>query len=252
MFESLASCFTFRCSASLNMTRIAVTFALPAESSEFLRRLGNKSRADRIGISIVRGTIAHRSIEVIHTGVGENVCRQRVGKFLENQQFDFLISTGFAGSLNHELQVNDLFIAKNFSKMDLKHAQLSLSNVSVHAANMLTVPALIDSSEERERIARESGAAAVDMETEFIARACTAHGIPLLAVRVITDTPTQPFPAPPSVLFDIQQQRTHIAMLARFFLARPTRMPGLIQFARRIARARKTLSNALVRLVRDL
>ena len=252
MFESLASCFTFRCSASLNMTRIAVTFALPAESSEFLRRLGNKSRADRNGISIVRGTIAHRSIEVIHTGVGENVCRQRVGKFLENQQFDFLISTGFAGSLNHELQVNDLFIAKNFSKMDLKHAQLSLSNVSVHAANMLTVPALIDSSEERERIARESGAAAVDMETEFIARACTAHGIPLLAVRVITDTPTQPFPAPPSVLFDIQQQRTHIAMLARFFLARPTRMPGLIQFARRIARARKTLSNALVRLVRDL
>ena len=47
---------------------IAVTFALPAESSEFLRRLGNKSRANRNGISIVRGTIGHRSIEVIHTG----------------------------------------------------------------------------------------------------------------------------------------------------------------------------------------
>ncbi len=80
---------------------IAVTFALPAESSEFLRRLGNKSRADRNGVSIVRGTIGHRSIEVIHTGVGENICRERIGKFLENQQFDFLISAGFAGSLNH-------------------------------------------------------------------------------------------------------------------------------------------------------
>ena len=224
---------------------IAVTFALPAESSEFLRRLGNKSRADRNGISIVRGTIDHRSIEVIHTGVGENICRERIGKFLENQQFDFLISAGFAGSLNHELQVNDLLVAKNFSTLDLKHAQSSLSNVSIHVANMLTVPALIDSSEERERIARESGASAVDMETEFIARACAAHGIPLLALRVITDTPTQPFPAPPSVLFDIQQQRTHIAVLAKFFLAHPRRMPGLIQFAKRIARARKTLSNAL-------
>ena len=233
------------------MTRIAVTFALPAESSEFLRRLGNKSRADRNGISIVRGTIDHRSIEVIHTGVGENICRERVGKFLENQQFDFLISAGFAGSLNHELQVNDLLVAKNFSTVDLKRVQ-SLSNVSIHAANMLTVPALIDSSEERERIARESGASAVDMETEFIARACVAHGIPLLALRVITDTPTQPFPAPPSVLFDIQRQRTHIAALAKFFLAHPRRMPGLIQFARRISRARKILSNALVRIVRDL
>ena len=111
---------------------IAVTFALPAESSEFLRRLGNKSRADRNGISIVRGTIDHRSIEVIHTGVGENICRERIGKFLENQQFDFLISAGFAGSLNHELQANDLLVAKNFSTLDLKHAQSSLSNVSIH------------------------------------------------------------------------------------------------------------------------
>ena len=82
---------------------IAVTFALPAESSEFLRRLGNKSRADRNGVRVVRGTIGHRSIEVIHTGVGENSCKERIGKFLENQQFDFLISAGFAGSLDDQL-----------------------------------------------------------------------------------------------------------------------------------------------------
>jgi nucleoside phosphorylase len=229
---------------------IAVTFALPAESSEFLRRLGNRSRANKNGISIVRGTIGHRSIEVIHTGVGEKICKRRIGRFLENQQFDFLISAGFAGSLNHDLQVNDLLVAKNFSTLDLKHA--SLSNVSIYAANMLTVRALIDSSEERERIAHESGASAVDMETEFIARACAAHDIPLLALRVITDTPTQPFPAPPHVLFDIQQQRTHLAALAKFLLVHPRRMPGLIQFAKRIGRARKILSNALVRIVPDL
>jgi nucleoside phosphorylase len=232
------------------MTQIAVTFALPAESSEFLRRLGNKSRANRNGIKIVRGTIGHRAIEVIHTGVGKNACKERVRRFLENQRFDFLISAGFAGSLNHELQVNDLLVAKNFSTVDLKHA--SLSNVSVYAANMLTVPALIDSSDERERLARESQASAVDMETEFIARACALHSIPLLALRVITDTPTEPFPAPPSVLFDIQRQRTHFALLAKFFLAHPRRMTGLVQFAKRIARARKTLSNALVRIVHDL
>src|SRR5215208_7972170 len=128
---------------------IAVTFALPAESSEFLRLLGNKSRANRNGVSVIRGTIGHRSIEVIHTGVGEKICRQRIGKFLENQQFDFLISAGFAGSLNHELQINDLLVAKNFLTLDSKRARSSLSNVSTHVADMLTVPALIDSSEER-------------------------------------------------------------------------------------------------------
>ena len=229
---------------------IAVTFALPTESSEVLGQLGNRSRAKRNGISIVRGTIGHRSIEVIHTGVGENICRQRIERFLENQQFDFLITAGFAGSLNHELQVNDLLVAKNFSTVDPKHP--SLSNVSIYAADILTVPALIDSGEERERIAHESGASAVDMETEFIARACATHNTPLLALRVITDTPTQPFPAPPRVLFDIQRQRTPIIVLAGFFLAHPRRMPALVQFAKRIARARKILSNALVRIVPDL
>jgi adenosylhomocysteine nucleosidase len=231
---------------------IAITFALPAESSEFLSRLNAKSRFDRNGIRTIRGTIDDREVEVMHTGVGEKVCRGRLRKFVDDQKFEFLVSAGFAGSLNHELRVNDLLVAKNFSTVDLKHAQFSLSNVSVHAANVLTVPALIDSSEERERIARESGASAVDMETEFIARACAAHGIPLLSLRVITDTPNQPFPAPSSVLFDIQQQRTHIAVLARFFLAHPNRVPGLVQFARRIARARKTLADALVEVVRTM
>jgi nucleoside phosphorylase len=234
------------------MTRIAVTFALRSESSEFLRRLGNKSRVDRNGLRIVRGTIDHRSIEVIHTGVGERSCKQRIGKFLQDQQFDLLITAGFAGSLNHQLQVNDLFFARNFSTLDRKRAHSSLSNVSIYAANMLTVPGLIDSSEERERIARESGASAIDMETEFIARACAIHGIPLLALRVITDTPTQPFPAPPSVLFDVQQQRTHIGALAKWLLTHPKRIPGLVQFARRIARARTILTNALVEIARSI
>ncbi len=234
------------------MTSIAVTFALPAESSEFLALLGDKSRADRNGISIVRGTIGHLPIEVIHTGIGENLCRQRIGVLLENQRFDFLISAGFAGSLNNELQVNDLLIAKNFSTVDLKDVQSSLSNVSITAVNMLTVPGVIDSSEEREKIARESGAAAVDMETAFIACACATYGIPLLSLRVITDTPQEPLPAPPSVLFDVQRQRTHIAAFAKFFLGHPTRIVGLVQFARRIARARTILTNALVEIARTI
>jgi len=234
------------------MTTIAVTFALPAESSEFLRRLGNKTRADRNGISIIRSTIDGRAIEILHTGVGKSICRERIGKFLENQQFAFLISAGFAGALNYELQVNDVSVAKNFSTIDLKQAQSLLSPVLIHPIDLLTVPAVIDSSEERERIARESGAAAVDMETEFIAHACAAYGIPLLSLRVITDTPGEPFPAPAHVLFDIAKQRTNLAKLATFFLTHPNRVPRLVQFARGITRARKILASALVAVVREL
>jgi len=234
------------------MTNIAVTFALPAESSQFMRRLRNKSRADRNGISVVRGMINDRTVEVVHTGVGEKICRERIERFLADELFHILISTGFAGALSNRLHVNDLLLAQNFSTVDLKQAQESLSALSVHAADLLTLPAPIDSREERERIARESGAAAVDMETEFIARACATHAVPLLSLRVVTDTPLESFPAPPNVLFDIEKQRTHMAALATFFLANPNRILRLVQFAKRIARARKTLSKALIQVVHEL
>ena len=231
---------------------IAVTFALPEESSEFLRRLRDKSHADRDGTATIRGKIGDREVEVLHTGVGERVCRQRLGKFLGNQQFDFLISTGFAGALNDELQVGDLLVAKNFSTVDLTEKRSSVSRLPVHIADLFTAPALSDSSDERTEIARTTGAAAVDMETEFIARACAAHAIPLFSLRVITDTPREPFPAPAHVLFDVATQRTNLPKLAAFFLIHPNRIPGLLQFARKIARARKTLVDALVAIVREL
>jgi nucleoside phosphorylase len=229
---------------------IAVTFALPTESSGFLARLSDKSRADRNGIRIIRGTLNDREIEVFHTGVGEKVCRKRVGKFLEDQEFEFLISAGFAGALNNELRAGDLLLARNFLTLDLSSGQ-SFPSFSIHQADLLTLPGLIDSSDERNEIARSTGAAAVDMETEFIARACAEHGIPLLSLRVITDTPYEPFPAPPTVLFDIERQRTHLLKLVRFFLIRPQRLPRLIQFARRILHARETLADALVQIVRE-
>src|SRR2546428_13980 len=125
---------------------IAVTFALPAESREFLRSLTNKSRADRNGVRTVRGKIDDRTIEVLHTGVGERVCRQRVGKFLSatgrirpgdhDQNFDYLISAGFAGALNDELQLGDLLLAKNFSTLRLEE-NFSVSTLLIHFARRI-------------------------------------------------------------------------------------------------------------------
>jgi len=231
---------------------IAVTFALPAESKEFLRHLNNKSPTDYNGIKTIRGKIDDRAIEVLYTGVGETVCQQRVGKFLQGQQFDCLISTGFAGALTDKVQAGDLLLAKNFSTVDLSERRSLFSSFPIHIAELLTVPALIDSSEERYKLALVSGAAAVDMETEFVARACAAHAVPLLSLRVISDTPREPFPIPTKVLFDIKQQRTRILKLATFLLAHPNRLPRLIKFARSIVQARKTLANALVTVLRSI
>jgi adenosylhomocysteine nucleosidase len=225
---------------------IAVTFALPAESSGFLHRLHNRTRSDRNGAATIRGKIDNRAIEIFHTGVGEKVCRQRMVRFLQDRQLDCLISAGFAGALTDQLDVGDLLLAQNFSTAELGKARSLLINLPIHVANLLTVPSMIDSNEERNKIARATGAAAVDMETEYIARACAEHGVPLLSLRVISDTPRQRFPAPAHVLFNIERQRTSVVRLVLYLLRHPTRLRGLIRFMSQITRARESLTKALV------
>ena len=230
---------------------IAVTFALPAESSAFLSRLGNKSRSDRHDIKTIRGEIDDRTIEVLHTGVGEELCRQRMASFLQDRQFDCLISAGFAGALNDKLRAGDLLLAENFSTVELNAMRSGLGSSLIHRANLLTVTSIIDSIEERQKIAQTTGALAVDMETEFIARACAEHGIPLLSLRAITDTPRESFPAPAKVLFDLERQRTSMMKLALHLSKHPGAIPRLIVFARRVARARSTLATALVSILQN-
>ena len=229
---------------------IAVTFALPAESRKFLRSLSNKYRTDRSSILTFRGNLDNRTIEVLHTGVGETVCRQRMAVFLQDRQFDYLISAGFAGALNDKLCVGDLLLAKNLSTIELPGARSVISSLQIHVADLLTIPSMIDSPKERKRMAQNTGATAADMETEFIARACAERALPLLSLRVISDTPTEPFPAPAQVLFDIAKQRTDLAKLGAFFLTHPARIPHVIQFARRIAQAREALARAIVNVIR--
>jgi nucleoside phosphorylase len=241
---------------------VAVTFALPAESSEFARHLRNRSRGEHQGVRIVRGEMGGRGVEVLHTGVGGKICRERIEKFLaateparggeRDRRFEYLISAGFAGALSDQLRVGDLLLAQNFSTVGGAEILQLAPRLPIRCGNLLTLPAMIEAKEERTKIAQTTGAMAADMETEFIARACARHGIPLLSLRVITDTPRDPFPGPAEVLFDIAKQRPPLAKLGTFFLAHPNCIPRLVQFAQRIARARKILANALLELVKSL
>lgn len=232
---------------------IAITFALPAESSGLLRQLGDKIDERRDGIAVIRGRIGNQEIEILHTGVGKQICATRIDKFLRTSQPKYLIASGFAGAVRDDLRAGDLVLAENFSDRELlSRAHRVLTRPVLHIGKLVTTTTMVDSVAERHEIARVQDAMAVDMETEAIAQACAGRGIPLLSLRVISDTPRENFPAPPAVLFDIERQRTDFAKLAGYLLKHPSTLPRLIRFSRQIARARRNLSDALVVLVREL
>jgi nucleoside phosphorylase len=232
---------------------IAITFALPAESSGFVALVRNKRRAVSGDTEIIYGEINQRPITTFHTGTGQKACQANIDNFLRIEHPDIWISSGFAGGVGEDLRVGDLFLGENFSDRELLYAaQRVLADRNVRAAKLFTSATIVDSAAQRNEIAHAQGALAIDMETETIARACIARGIRMLSLRTISDSLHEPFPAPPHLLFDLKRQRTNAAKLILYFLKRPTHIVGFIRFANRIARARRTLTNAIIVMLQDL
>jgi adenosylhomocysteine nucleosidase len=228
---------------------IAITFALATESSDLRRQL----RETREDGHFVFGKIDDRSVTILHTGVGAKNCSERVEALLHKTRPRLVISSGFAGAVTDDLRVGDLMLAENFSDREvLARVERILSERKPGKARLFTSASIVDSVEQRDEIARASGAAAVDMETGSIFAVCNAHGVPLLSVRAISDTPNQPFPAPPDVLFDMERQRTNYARLFGYLLRHPSSISRLLGFGREINRTRAKLTGAIVALVRAL
>jgi nucleoside phosphorylase len=240
---------------------IAITFALPAESAGLVRQLREKQRRHCGDTRVITGKIDKRSVEILHTGVGEKICRRRVATFLQDrsaagrirrgEQFDLLISAGFAGATDERLKVGDLLLAQNFSTVNLAPVEALLSDFALHCGDVFTTTRIIDSRKDRDEIARSTGAAAVDMETDFIARLCAEHALPMFALRAISDTPARPLPLPPGVLFDIDQQKTKTVKLSLYALTHPARLPRLIGFGWQVRIARRALTRALETILRS-
>ena len=217
---------------------IAVTFALPDESSAFLK-------------SLTAAAIDAEAVRVHHTGVGEAACTRSIRQFLAAHSPHLLISSGFAGALTNELQVAELLLAENFTSpewIDRCHAALGGSE---RRGVLATAAAITDTAADRTALARRSGAIAVDMETEFIAAACLDAAVPMISLRAISDSPLSPMPAPPRVLFDLEAQKTNYVSLALHVARHPASLPRLIAFGRQIAAAREKLATALMMLVRS-
>ena len=228
---------------------IGITFALPSESSDLIGRLQLLQHHDQF----LSGKIDDRAVTVLHTGVGAKNCNAQLEILLHKTRPRLVISSGFAGAVSEQLRVGDLILARNFSDPGLlASAERILREREPQLVKLFTSTSIVDSIVERNEIARTAGAAAVDMETGAIAGVCNAQGVPLLSLRGISDTPNQPFPAPPSVLFDIDRQQTNYGRLLAYLFRHPASIRRLFRFGRQIAQVRAVLTDAIVALVRAL
>lgn len=226
---------------------IAVTFAVPQESGSF-RVLLRRNGIRRLNGEARRGD---RGIIVTHTGIGQEAATEAVGALLRTHSPALVVAAGFAGALDPRLEVGDLVVATNYSDPELlaRARDRARGAGRVFFGALRTVPRVLETCEAKRQFARESDAVAVEMETSAIAAACQDRGIPLLALRAISDTVHTPLPIPFAASYNLLAQRPRPLGVTLHLLRHPGAALPLARWIRDLAVARAALTAGLITLV---
>jgi len=223
---------------------IVFSFALPQESKGIVRRMKVAGRI-RGPLPVITGQLAGREVVIIHTGMGMASASERVGAFLEKQTPEAWIAAGFGGALSVQLNIGDIVLAENFSDPGL--LQMAEPIKCLKGA-LVTVKEVMETAEKKKDLGRHTGAIVVDMETAAIHRLCTARGVPVLAVRAISDTACQDLPVPGAVWFNVRKQRPRPVRLVFHLLTHPARILPFADFVVGVNKAGSALTRCLCEL----
>jgi adenosylhomocysteine nucleosidase len=227
---------------------ICVTFALPEESRGFTRHLQHASVLEGGPLPVLLGSLPPCEIMVMHTGVGLERTNDAMHTLPSRRIPDLLVSTGFAGGLDPRLSVGDIMVAENYTDPGVMMRYLDLLK-KCWIGELVTKAHVVEHLAERRSLLLGAGASAVDMETSVISAYCRMHGIPMLSLRVISDTEEQSLPMPFSVCFNARTQRPRPMSVARHLLNHPQKVPQFLRFVSGLSTARVKLGHFLARLL---
>jgi len=204
-----------------------VCFAVKEEAKPFQRLIG--SRPD---------------IKVLITGMGQQNAERAIRSALEQQKFALVLTCGFAGGLNPELESGDVVFLTALSDLDEQLAKLGAKR-----AHFLCCARVVTTQAEKNRLWREEQADAVEMESVFIVEACAQKHIPHATVRVILDTANEDLPLDFNALMT-PDMKMDFWKLFWTIAKSPGKIPALMRLGKQSSAAAEKLAAILAEIVK--
>lgn len=193
-------------------------------------------------------------VAVTVTGVGKDRSQSAVENLLkEPNRPTLILSLGFAGALRDGLRTGDLVIprkvllADSDSSVDVNEKYSNMAEDIANERSMsyartysITVPNMIRSQPEKNRLAETYHVETVDMEDYWVALAANKTGVPFLSVRSVIDTADQELPSYIEKIL-LEKEIGHRLMSSLSSMAHPARIRTLISLATQSRRAQKSL-----------
>lgn len=243
--------------------RWAIVLALPHEAGSLLPEISSRAFTRYRGFKIWEGRLGRNEIVLLQSGMGPERAGKATAFLLEQFAVTHLLSTGYCGGLNSEIRNADAVIAESIvmdsdpgetsgTPLDataLRRARNVLEELQIpfYSGRLLTASRPILKVAEKQALAGQTGAVAVDMESGAVLKIASRSPkkIASLCVRFVVDALGDELTDTGAFLD--AEARVKPLSLARELVRRPKLMMQLPGLERLASRARSNLTKFVLK-----
>lgn len=178
---------------------IGLVCALPLELSAFLGRCSKVKTYTGGSFTFRGGFYGKIRVAIVESGPGCARARRATMALLNGHSPQWLISTGFCGALVKGMKVGEIVVSNQITtttndELTVDIGMTSDSARGLHVGRTLTIDHIVSQVGEKQALAEQTKAIAVDMETHAIASVCRERKIRFVAVRAVSDDLSEDLP----------------------------------------------------------
>ncbi|RII26632.1 MAG: hypothetical protein CXR31_09450 [Geobacter sp.] len=253
------------------MATIGLIAAMPEEIKPLLARIETYTRERAGDYTLYRFRAGDRDACLIESGLGPENAGRAASALIAAATPDLIINFGLAGAVTTGLGVGDVVIAQRllfarerlFSEqqglspelaktaIDLLQSELAGTSFQVCRGTCVTAGTILAKRETARLLPASVVNPVLEMETAAIAKVTTREGLPLLAVRAISDDVTEELGFNITDFTDRNMNiRVHRVLWS--LTRRPWLIPQLVRLARNSKRAGENLAQVVGILLSEL
>lgn len=191
--------------------KIGIIVAMGKELALLRPLMGNRREVTINGFTFTLGDIAGREVVAMQCGIGKVNAAVGALTMIENFHPSLVINSGVAGGTGHGACQGDVILASEIAYHDCwcgpgtepgqaagcptrfvcpLDAEKTAAELGAHTGLLASGDIFVSRPEDVSRIlAMYPEAVAVDMESAAIAQVCHIKGIPMICLRIVSDTP---------------------------------------------------------------
>ena len=191
---------------SHNISTLGIVFALDIETHGLRRALSHAKRLRTADPRQIAWQVGAIRVMIEISGMGRERCEESTRRLI-NQGARCMISAGLAASLDTKPRIGDVVVVDSVALLGSDNAPLQCNpsliatappserlSYTIWRSDLVTSDSLISQASSKAEIYRNTGMAALDMESYALAETCELLHIPFVVIKGISDTADQDLP----------------------------------------------------------